>query len=64
MHPNQITLNNFYEAFSRLDAEAMAACYADATRAREYLGWQATRGIDTMCADTWRWQSLNPNGYA
>jgi hypothetical protein len=29
MHPNQITLNNFYEAFSRLDADAMAACYAD-----------------------------------
>lgn len=29
MHPNQTTLNNFYEAFSRLDAEAMAACYAD-----------------------------------
>ena len=42
----------------------VAACYADATRAREFLGWQATRGIDVMCADTWRWQSLNPNGYA
>ena len=42
----------------------VAACYADATRAREYLGWQATRGIDTMCGDTWRWQSLNPNGSA
>ncbi|MDO9312985.1 MAG: UDP-glucose 4-epimerase GalE [Burkholderiaceae bacterium] len=42
----------------------VAACYADATRAREYLGWQATRDIDTMCVDTWRWQSLNPNGFA
>ena len=42
----------------------VAACYADATRAREFLGWQAIRGIDVMCADTWRWQSLNPNGYA
>ncbi len=42
----------------------VAACYADASRAQELLGWQATRGIDTMCADTWRWQSLNPNGYA
>ena len=41
----------------------VAACYADATLAREYLGWQATRDIDTMCTDTWRWQSLNPNGY-
>ena len=29
MHPNQTTLNNFYQAFSRLDAEGMAACYAD-----------------------------------
>lgn len=42
----------------------VAACYADATRAREFLGWHATRNIDVMCADTWRWQSLNPNGYA
>ncbi|MFM9915235.1 MAG: UDP-glucose 4-epimerase GalE [Rhizobacter sp.] len=42
----------------------VASCYADATRAREYLGWLATRDIDTMCVDTWRWQSLNPNGFA
>ena len=27
------------------------------------LGWKTTRGIDEMCADTWRWQSSNPNGY-
>jgi UDP-glucose 4-epimerase len=42
----------------------VAACYADATRARELLAWQASRSVETMCADTWRWQSLNPNGYA
>ena len=41
----------------------VAACYADASRARELLGWQATRGIDEMCADSWRWQQSNPNGY-
>ena len=28
------------------------------------LGWSATRDLDTMCADHWRWQSQNPNGYA
>ena len=28
------------------------------------LGWKATRGVDEMCADLWRWQSANPNGYA
>jgi UDP-glucose 4-epimerase len=38
------------------------ACYADASRARELLGWQATRDLDTMCADSWRWQRQNPNG--
>ena len=38
------------------------ATYADASLARELLGWQATRGLDTMCADSWRWQSMNPNG--
>jgi UDP-glucose 4-epimerase len=42
----------------------VAACYADPALARELLGWEAKRGIDAMCADTWRWQSLNPNGYA
>ena len=37
--------------------------YADATKAKEVLGWEAQRGIDEMCEDTWRWQSGNPNGY-
>lgn len=41
----------------------VAACYADASRARELLGWTARRDLDTMCADSWRWQSLNPNGF-
>jgi UDP-glucose 4-epimerase len=41
----------------------VAACYADASLARERLGWQATRGVDAMCADTWRWQSANPRGF-
>ena len=40
------------------------ASYADPTLARELLGWQATRGLDTMCADSWRWQRMNPNGMA
>ena len=38
------------------------ACYADATLAREALGWQGQRDIDAMCVDSWRWQRLNPNG--
>lgn len=41
----------------------IATCYADATKAKEELGWVAEKGIDEMCADTWRWQSNNPNGY-
>ncbi len=38
--------------------------YADATLARERLGWQARRSLAQMCADSWRWQRQNPNGYA
>lgn len=38
-------------------------CYADATKAKEELGWEAQHGIREMCADSWRWQSQNPNGY-
>ncbi|WAC57312.1 UDP-glucose 4-epimerase GalE [Gordonia sp. SL306] len=41
----------------------IAASYADPTRANAELGWYATKTIDDMCADTWRWQSKNPNGY-
>ena len=40
------------------------ACYADPTRANQLLGWRATRDLQTMCADSWRWQNLNPNGFA
>jgi UDP-glucose 4-epimerase len=41
----------------------IACCYADPALAERELGWQARRGLDAMCADTWRWQSLNPHGY-
>jgi len=41
----------------------VATCYADATRAHTLLGWRATRTLAEACADTWRWQSGNPDGY-
>ena len=37
--------------------------YANATKAKEVLGWQAEFDIERMCIDTWRWQSANPKGY-
>lgn len=37
--------------------------YANATKAKEVLGWEAEFGIEEMCTDTWRWQSGNPKGY-
>jgi len=42
----------------------VAASYADPSRAQAELGWQAERGLEAMCADAWRWQSQNPDGYA
>lgn len=41
----------------------IAACYADPTKAKNELGWVAEYGIEEMCADSWRWQSQNPDGY-
>jgi UDP-glucose 4-epimerase len=41
----------------------IAECFADATKAKEKLGWQAELGVVDMCRDTWRWQKNNPNGY-
>jgi len=42
----------------------VAASYADVSLAHELLQWRATRDLDTMCADSWRWQRMNPNGLA
>lgn len=41
----------------------IAECFADPKKAREELGWEAKRGIEEMCEDSWRWQSANPNGF-
>ncbi|MBI2307942.1 MAG: UDP-glucose 4-epimerase GalE [Rhodocyclales bacterium] len=41
----------------------VAACYADPSYAAEAIGWRAQLDLDRMCADTWRWQSMNPDGY-
>ncbi len=42
----------------------IATCYSDASLAKKELGWEAQYGIEEMCADSWNWQSKNPNGYA
>ena len=41
----------------------IASCYADPSMAKKELDWSADRGIEDMCADSWHWQSSNPNGY-
>ncbi|MCS3457080.1 UDP-glucose 4-epimerase [Aeromonas sp. BIGb0405] len=41
----------------------IAECWADPAKAERELGWHATRDLPAMCADSWRWQSLNPQGY-
>jgi UDP-glucose 4-epimerase len=41
----------------------VATCYADPARARTLLGWEARRGLEAMCADAWRWQAANPDGF-
>ncbi|WP_209122920.1 UDP-glucose 4-epimerase GalE [Alkalihalobacillus sp. BA299] len=41
----------------------IAISYADPSKAKKELGWEALKGIDEICRDSWRWQSQNPNGY-
>jgi UDP-glucose 4-epimerase len=41
----------------------LATCYADPAKSKEVLGWVATHDQTDMCRDTWKWQSMNPNGY-
>ena len=42
----------------------VAECYSSAEKAKKELDWEAQYDIQEMCADSWRWQSQNPNGYA
>jgi len=51
-----------YEIVARRPGD-IAACWADPSLARRLLGWEAKRGIEAMCADAWRWQTMNPEGY-
>ncbi len=41
----------------------IAQCWADPTKAQTILGWRAEKTLEDMCADAWRWQSMNPEGY-
>jgi UDP-glucose 4-epimerase len=51
-----------YKVLSRRSGD-VAACWADPARAREMLGWSAQLGLARMCQDSWRWQSMNPQGF-
>ena len=50
--------------FAPRRAGDVAQCYADSSLAERLLGWRATHTLADMCADAWRWQSGNPDGYA
>ncbi|MGF6756778.1 UDP-glucose 4-epimerase GalE [Paraburkholderia sp. GAS42] len=51
-----------YEIVARRPGD-IAQCFANPTAAEKLLGWRAQFGIERMCADHWRWQSMNPNGF-
>lgn len=40
------------------------ACYADPSKANRDLNWKGLKDIDEICADAWRWQTMNPEGYS
>ena len=52
-----------YEVVARRPGD-VASSYADPAKANAELGWRTTRTVEDMCADTWRWQSQNPQGFA
>jgi len=49
--------------FAERRAGDIDACYADPSLAKQVMGWEAKRGLDQMCVDSWRWQSMNPEGF-
>ncbi|MBC8750424.1 UDP-glucose 4-epimerase [Paraburkholderia sp. WC7.3g] len=52
-----------YEIVARRPGD-IAQCFADPSAAEKIIGWRAQFGIERMCADHWRWQSMNPQGFA
>lgn len=52
-----------YEIIERRSGD-VAACYAATEKAEQLLGWRAQYGIERMCVDHWRWQEMNPLGFA
>lgn len=57
---NGVTIN--YKFAPRRPGDVVV-CYADPTKAKRELGWEAKKGIVDMCRDSWNWQKNNPNGY-
>lgn len=60
MKVNDITVN--YRIGSRREGD-LAETWADVSKAKELLGWEAKKNLEDMCRDTWNWQSNNPEGY-
>ena len=70
-----VSVKQLVDAFARVNgvpiahryvarrAGDIAECFADPTQAQELLNWKAQLGLDRMCADAWRWQSMNPQGF-
>ena len=52
-----------YQVVARRPGD-VAACWADPSLAEQLLGWRARLDLNRMCADSWRWQSMNPKGFA
>ena len=52
-----------YEIVARRPGD-VAQCYASTQAAETLLGWRAQYGLERMCEDHWRWQSMNPRGFA
>ena len=53
--------NRFLDEITERRPGDIAECYANASLAKEELGWEAEYGIKEMCEDTWNWQKKNPN---
>ncbi len=59
-HVNDLQLP--YSFAARRDGD-LAKYYADASKAKQVLGWETSRSLEDMCRDSWRWQQQNPRGY-
>ena len=63
MHMKRLVERHFHTRSNHEELETLQHAIVMRQKQKKKLGWAAEKGIKEMCADSWKWQSMNPDGY-